>query len=89
MLSIGQVLIAPCFTVGRTRFENTKGVSSNYGDCVKLFTNTTGWRTGLDKYNESGKKEIIMNPNFIAGSDAAVVATKYLEGNPNPSPEDV
>jgi hypothetical protein len=77
------------FTVGMARIDDTKGVSSNYGDCVDLFTTTTDWRTGPDNYTESWTDETIMNPNFIAGSVAAGIAAKYLEGNPNASPEEV
>lgn len=72
------------FTVGLTDLNDTKQRSSNYGDCIDLFTTST-----YDGYQEFWGNGFGMNPNFVAVGVAAGTAALFLESNPNASPAEV
>ncbi|MFD2201166.1 S8 family serine peptidase [Shivajiella indica] len=77
------------FTVGLATIEDRKQVSSNYGDCIDLFTTTTDWFDANGAYVEIWRDGFNMNPNFVAAGVAAGVAAKFLENNPMASPAEV
>ncbi|MCS5490180.1 S8 family serine peptidase [Algoriphagus limi] len=77
------------FTVGLATIEDRKQISSNYGDCIDLFTTTTDWSETNGGYVEIWRDGFNMNPNFVAAGVAAGVAAKFLENNPMASPTEV
>jgi len=77
------------FTVGMARIDDTKTTYSNYGTCIDLFATSTDWGHEQDGYNEEWMPGFGMNPNFVAVGLAAGVAAKFLERNPNASPDEV
>jgi hypothetical protein len=72
------------FTVGLTDLDDKKQWSSNYGDCVDLFTTST-----YDGYEELWGNGWGMNPNYVAAGVVAGTAALFLESNPNASPAEV
>lgn len=72
------------FTVGMARIDDTKQRSSNYGDCIDLFTTATDDGLGPNDYNENG-----FPSSWVVSSVAAGVAAKFLEQNPTASPNEV
>lgn len=77
------------FTVGMANLNDMKHSSSNYGDCIDLFTTTTDWTYVNNGYFEIWRDNINMNPNFVAMGVAAGVAAKYLQNNPTAFPDEV
>ncbi|EOZ95157.1 serine proteinase [Indibacter alkaliphilus LW1] len=77
------------FTVGLANLQDESQSTSNYGDCIDLFTTTTDWSHLPDAYEETLEGRFSFNPNFVAVGVAAGVAATYLEKNPTSSPEEV